>query len=219
MILKKWYNGRDKYRKKVWGNEEMRSRKQRKAVQSALMTAAMAVLSQITVPIPLSLVPFTGSLIGVYLCAVLLDKGAAFLSQILYLVLGLIGLPVFAGFKGGIGVLFGATGGFLLAFPLMSFFSAWLLEKWTVHSFFRTFLALLPSLGGGYFLGGFFYAKVAGIGVWEAWMVSVIPFAGWDFLKIALVAGLAEALAVPLGKAEAASRYLQKPAKKKKQHG
>ena len=95
------------------------SEKTKKLTTCALMAALMAVCSQIAIPLP-GRVPLTLSLVGVYLPGIFLEPGWALASQCVYLALGLCGLPVYAGFSSGAGVLFGLTGGYLFIFPVMA---------------------------------------------------------------------------------------------------
>ncbi len=91
--------------------------------RAALLTALLAVSAYITIPIgPVSL---TLQTLMINMAAILLTPAESFASVLVYILLGAIGLPVFAGGKGGFGVLFGPTGGYILAFlisaPLMSY--------------------------------------------------------------------------------------------------
>jgi len=80
------------------------------------LTAAGAYMA-----IPLPLVPMTLQTLFLYIAAGLLGGPLGALSQIIYLILGIIGLPVFAGGKAGIGVLFGPTGGYLIGFVIAAY--------------------------------------------------------------------------------------------------
>ena len=82
----------------------------------AFFAALTAICSQIQIPLPY--VPINLALFSVHLCGLLLGSKRAVLSQSVFLLLGLIGLPVFAGFKGGPGVLFGKTGGYIIGYLL-----------------------------------------------------------------------------------------------------
>ena len=84
----------------------------------AISTAFLAVASQLTIPLPL--VPLTLQTLAVGIIATLLKPLDSILAICLYLVLGAIGVPVFAGGAGGFGVILGATGGFLIGFLLQS---------------------------------------------------------------------------------------------------
>lgn len=88
------------------------------AILAALMAAITAVCSLIAIPNPLVHVPFTLQVFAVCLTGLVLPPGWAFAAQIVYLFLGVIGVPVFAGGAAGAGVLFTVTGGFLWAYPL-----------------------------------------------------------------------------------------------------
>ena len=98
-------------------------------VFTALFAALTAVCAVIAVPMPMTTVPVSLLVLGVFLTGALLEKKLAFLAELIYLLVGAAGLPVFSGFSSGIGVLFGPTGGYLLASPLMAFLIAWIIES------------------------------------------------------------------------------------------
>jgi len=85
-----------------------------------ILTAVTAVLAQIAIPLPFTPVPISFGLIAVYITGILLKPNHAILTQICYLLLGAVGVPVFGNFRGGIGALFGPTGGYLLVYPFMA---------------------------------------------------------------------------------------------------
>ena len=84
----------------------------------AISPASLAVASQLTIPLPL--VPLTLQTLAVGIIATLLKPLDSILAICLYLVLGAIGVPVFAGGAAGFGVILGPTGGFLIGFLLQS---------------------------------------------------------------------------------------------------
>lgn len=84
-------------------------------VYVAVFTAIIAVLAQISIPLGV-IVPFTLQTLGVFLASAMLGWKRGTLSVILYVLLGVIGLPVFAGFSGGVSALFGPTGGYIIGF-------------------------------------------------------------------------------------------------------
>lgn len=90
-----------------------------KYIYAGLFAAVLAVLSQLAIPMP-GAVPLTLQTFGVALCAYVLGWKLGTLSYLVYFLLGLAGVPVFSNFTGGIGKLFGPTGGFLLGFFLLS---------------------------------------------------------------------------------------------------
>ncbi len=86
-----------------------------KTVMTGVCAALLAVLSQISIPLPTG-VPITLQTFAVALCGYILGPALGALSVLVYLALGAIGLPVFAGFSGGIGAFAGMAGGFLWGF-------------------------------------------------------------------------------------------------------
>jgi biotin transport system substrate-specific component len=85
-----------------------------------VFTAMTAVFSQIVVVLPFIPVPISFGQVSVYICGMLLLPSRAMLAQVCFLLLGAVGLPVFGEFKGGLGALFGPTGGYLLTYPIMA---------------------------------------------------------------------------------------------------
>lgn len=80
----------------------------------AFGAAIIAVLAQITIPLPL--VPITGQTLAIGLVVTILGVKLGSLSVLLYILLGAVGLPVFTSFSGGLGVLVGPTGGYIVGF-------------------------------------------------------------------------------------------------------
>ncbi|MDD2495464.1 MAG: biotin transporter BioY [Tissierellia bacterium] len=85
-----------------------------------LFTAVTAILSQIAIPLP-SGVPITLQTFTIALCGYVLGSKNGPLSILIYILLGALGVPVFANFKAGIGVLFGVTGGFIWGFIILAY--------------------------------------------------------------------------------------------------
>ena len=163
----------------------------RELARCGLFTAAMAVLSQIVVPLPG--VPFNLGVLGVFLCGGLLRPGAALFTLLAYLLLGAAGAPVFAGFQGGPAALFGPTGGFLLAYPLMALFIALLLRapgRSGRPGRRACFLAMAASLLPCYLLGAAWFALYTGRTLAAAAAAACLPFLPFDLLKALLAARL-----------------------------
>ena len=99
-------------------------------IQNLTLTALMAAILCIAGPIviPIGMVPMSFANMAIYLTILLLDKKKAIISVILYLFIGFIGLPVFSGFTGGVGKLFGPTGGYLMGYLVMSLIAGKILE-------------------------------------------------------------------------------------------
>lgn len=86
----------------------------------AIMTAITVVMAQISIPMPMG-VPMTMQTFAITLAGVILGSKKGGLSILVYVLLGAIGVPVFAGFSGGVQNLIGPTGGFIISFPIMAY--------------------------------------------------------------------------------------------------
>lgn len=101
-------------------NETVKSRMStRDIVLIGMFAALLAAFSQISLPMPTG-VPITIQAFGVALVGVVLGWKRALFSTIVYILLGAVGLPVFANFQGGLRVITGLTGGYILAWPVMA---------------------------------------------------------------------------------------------------
>lgn len=85
-----------------------------------LFTAVIVIMAQIVIPMPLG-VPMTMQTFAITLVGMILGSKNGASSSLIYILLGAIGLPVFANFTGGWQSFFGPTGGFILSFPLMAY--------------------------------------------------------------------------------------------------
>ena len=147
----------------------------------------MAVCAWISIP---AAVPFTLQTFAVFCSLGVIGGKRGTIAIVVYLLLGALGLPVFAGFGGGVGVLLGVTGGYLLGFILMGLVY-WLGERLTkggrIIQIASMVLGLLLcyAFGTAWFL--FVYARQTspvGLGTALAW--CVLPFILPDLLKLAL---------------------------------
>ena len=155
----------------------------------AALTAVGAFISIPLQPVPLSLQTLFTLLSGMILGSAM---GAS--SQIIYVLLGIIGLPVFAGFKAGIGILFGPTGGFLFGFIISAFFMGKIIElKKEKNIFYYLFAGLIGS-GIIYIFGITQLSLVTGMGIKKAIIVGMLPFLPGDILKIIAASFIANKL-------------------------
>jgi biotin transport system substrate-specific component len=151
----------------------------------------VALCARVTIPLmPLTPVPLTVQNLGVLLVGLLLGSRRGFAALILYLVEGMVGLPVFnpTG-PGGVAQLFGVTGGFLLVYPFVAFLAGYVFER-GARTFARAALAgflaeILLFTGGLAWLYVFTHslAKAAYIGLY--WFVAA------EVLKVMFAAGIA----------------------------
>lgn len=163
----------------------------KKMVLVALFAAVLAVLAQVSIPTPWG-IPITGQLLGVFLAGAVLGGRLGFLTMVVYLFLGAFGLPVFAQAKGGLPVILGPTGGYLLGFALGVFILGRIVEASSKAGTARLAAGMLICLLVAYGLGTLQFALVTGRTFGEAVMLAVIPYLPFDLVKVAI--------AVPLGK-------------------
>ncbi len=151
----------------------------------ALMAALTAVCSWITVPF--SLVPFTLQTFAVFFALSLLGGKRGTCVIVLYLCLGLVGLPVFAGFSGGIGPLLGPTGGYLIGF-LGTGLVYWAVTARLGDSLPVKLAALVLGLAVCYLFGTLWFVRVySEPTTWPAALaMCVLPFIPVDLVKLAL---------------------------------
>lgn len=172
--------------------------------RTALMAAFTAVAAQIT--IPLEPVPFTLQVLAVVLTGLLLGPRYGALAMAIYVLVGAIGVPVFAGFRGGLGIVFGDTGGYLLAYPLAAAVAG--LAAGTVANSTRRRGLVAGLLWGTvalaviYALGATWLAFLANLSLRAALAAGVLPFVPFDLIKV----GLATLVAVAVAPAIATSR-------------
>ena len=155
----------------------------------AALTAVGAFISIPLYPVPLSLQSLFTLLAAMILGSVM---GAS--SQIIYVLLGVIGLPVFAGFKAGIGILFGPTGGFLFGFIISAYIIGKIVELKKEKNIFYYFLAGIIGTIIIYIIGITQLSLVTGIGVKKAITVGMLPFLPGDILKIIAASFIARKL-------------------------
>ncbi len=156
-------------------------------VYIALFAVLIALCSWISIP---STVPFTLQTFGVFMAVGVLGGRRGTCAVLIYILLGAVGLPVFAGLTGGPGVLLGTTGGYIVGF-LFSALTMWAIEKMLGRSTPVQILSMAAGLLVCYAFGTVWfmvlYARTSGsIGVLTALSWCVIPFIIPDLIKIAL---------------------------------
>ena len=162
----------------------------------ALMAAVTCILGPLSLPI--GPVPISLTTMVLYFTAVLLGWKKGTISCLLYLLIGLVGIPVFAGFSGGIGVLFGTTGGYILGF-LFSGLLYWLITHFLGTKLPVMIAAMALGLIVCYTFGTVWFiqvytSKVESIGLMAALGWCVFPFILPDCVKIALAILIAKRL-------------------------
>ena len=115
----------------------------KKLVLALGMAALTGLVAQVRIPLPWTVVPITGQTFAVLLAGVLLGRRWGGISLGIYAGLGAIGLPWFAGWSGGLGVLTGATGGYIIGFILAALFLGHFTDKYIRSRSFFSMLGLM----------------------------------------------------------------------------
>jgi biotin transport system substrate-specific component len=149
----------------------------------ALGAALITVCAWITVPFT---VPFTMQLFAVFFVLTVLGGRNGTIAVAVYLLLGAVGIPVFAGFKAGFGVLIGMTGGYLVGMLLIGLVY-WLMTAFLKSSVWTELAAFLIGLLLCYAFGTFWFTMLNGEKSFGAsLMICVVPFIVPDLLKLGL---------------------------------
>ena len=163
--------------------QELQKNKTYALTATALMTAVTCILAPLSVPIgpvPISLTNFV-----IFLSLYLLNWKKGTLSLLIYLLLGLAGLPVFSGFAGGIAKLAGPTGGYIIGFIPMAIVAGIIIDKF--HQRWIQIVAMIIGTAICYAFGTVWFCFQSGYTVAAALAVCVIPFIPADLIKIVIV--------------------------------
>ena len=165
-----------------------------RAVQAAsvlFMTALTAAAAQISIPLPFTQVPFTFQPVVVLLAGLTLGSRLGMASQVLYLALGIAGLPVFAAsatLPPGALRLLGPTGGYLMAYPFAAMLTGYLAERGADRRYATSFVAMLAGLAVIYAFGAAWLGLSVGLS--QAVALGIAPFVLADVVKLLAAAGV-----------------------------
>lgn len=171
----------------------MKNRPLYRLSRSGLFAAIICVCSFICIPI--GPVPVTAALLVVILSGVVLSPLEAVAATVVYVVIGALGLPVFSGGGGGIGILFGPTGGYIWSYPLL----ALIVSLFAIINFKNKFLKYLMAFVGSligmavcYLCGTLQYMAVCNTSLTTALITCIFPFMPIDIIKslIAILIGM-----------------------------
>lgn len=152
-------------------------------VLCSLLAALTAICAWIAIPLPG--ISFTMQTFAVLLTLGLLGGRWGSVSILLYLLLGIVGLPVFSGFRGGAAALLDPTGGFLWGFPVCG------LVYWAVEKLGRL-PAMVAGMAACYVCGSWWFSIYAGVSMTVAAMACVLPWLIPDGIKLALAYTMAK---------------------------
>lgn len=168
----------------------------------ALFSALQCIISPFAIVFPFSPVPLSLATLMLYLSPYILGKKNSVISCGIYLLIGLVGVPVFSGFTGGIGKVLGPTGGYMLGYLFLTFISGWFIEKWSAGSTKKGISERRRLDNGAYYLmqslgmilgtmvcyvfGSLWLAYQSQMSFTAALTVGVLPFIPGDIIKILL---------------------------------
>ena len=160
-------------------------------VLCAFCAAVTCILAPLSVPlageVPISLATF-----AVLLSGILLGGKLGALSQIVYVLLGSVGLPVFAGWTGGIGITLGITGGYIIGYIPMAFIAGLLYHRFGrqgsgARKYAVMFVSMILATAALYILGTAWFIAHTKMSLGASMAACVIPFLPGDLIKIAAV--------------------------------
>ena len=149
-----------------------------------LFTAVIVIMAQIVIPMPFG-VPFTMQTFAITLAGIVLGSKNGSIASIIYVMLGAIGLPVFANFTGGWQSIAGPTGGFILSFPLMTYvigLGVELRSQWKGFSIVALVLGTCLNL----FCGALMFSAITGSPLVAAVTACIVPFIPATVIKAVL---------------------------------
>ena len=162
----------------------MRDKKLHFLVQSALFAAIIAVLAQLSIPLPNG-VPITLQTFAIALCGFFLGI-KAIVPVVIYVLIGAVGMPVFSSLKGGIGAITGATGGFIIGFiPMSKLFK--IRDFKNISSIIKIIISIIISLIGlavCHYMGAIHFAKFTNKAFADVLPLVSYPFIVKDVLSI-----------------------------------
>lgn len=145
--------------------------------------AILAVFSQFSIPIPFSTVPITLQIPAVILISLIYNQKQSFLSVIIFILLGAVGLPVFANLHGGLNVVLGPTGGYIIGFPLMALIIGYS-KKY--NNLLLSFILSYVAIGVDYLIGVLQLSFVANLSIPAALAAGLYPFIIKDIIVVFL---------------------------------
>ena len=170
-------------------------------VLMALFPGITCVLAPLSVPI--GPVPISLTNLVIYFSIFILGWRRATITYLVYLLIGMAGLPVFSGFESGVGKFAGPTGGYLVGFILMTIVSGLFIQVRADKAWLRnviSFTGMVVGTAVAYVFGTVWFCFSTGSGVWAALLICVFPFIIGDIVKMALAIAVAPVIAARIEK-------------------
>lgn len=156
----------------------------------ALMTALTCILGPLSIPLPFSPVPISFTNLVLYFSVFILGRKFSTISYIVYLLIGLAGLPVFSGFSGGPTKVAGPTGGYLIGFLFLTWIAGFFVEHFKGKLIFAVAGMVLGTIVC-YIFGTIWLSMQLNIGFVAGLGVGVFPYIPGDLVKIIMACVIA----------------------------
>ena len=150
-----------------------------------VMTAVICILAPFSLPI--GPVPISFTNLAIYIALYVLGMKRGTISYLIYLLIGLVGVPVFSGFTGGPQKLFGPTGGYLIGFIFLALIMGFALDHFD-RKLVPTIIGMIIGMAVCYAFGTVWLAKLLSLSFKEGLMMGVIPYLPGDAAKIIIAA-------------------------------
>lgn len=163
----------------------------RQMTLTGLMAAIICILGPLALSIPISPVKISLCTMAIYFVVSVLGMKLGTLSVIIYILLGLAGVPVLSGFTAGASTLFGPTGGYMIGYIFMALICGFFVDRWC-NKIIVCFLGMILGTAVLYLFGTIWLAYQMSLTFPQALTMGVIPFIAGDLVKlvIALLVGL-----------------------------
>lgn len=148
-----------------------------------LMAAVICVLGPLALNIPVSPVPISLGTLAIYFVMSVLGMKLGTLSVVIYILLGLVGVPVFAGFTAGPGKLFGPTGGYIIGYIFMALICGFFVDKFG-QKLPLYFLGMVLGTAVCYLFGTIWLGYQLEKSFTEALAIGVLPYIPGDLIKL-----------------------------------
>ncbi|SHJ35012.1 biotin transporter BioY [Propionispora hippei] len=163
-------------------------------IYAAMFAALISVLGFLSIPLPFSPVPVTGQSLGVMLAGSILTARQANMALFTFLLLGIAGVPVFAGGTAGVGILLGPRGGYLLGFWAAAILIA-LMRRQNGKLWHLALANIAGGIGLVYILGVCWLSTITGMPLAKAITVGALPYIPGDLFKVVIATLVGSAVA------------------------
>ena len=153
-------------------------------VETALCAALICALSPFSIPLPFSPVPISLTIFAIYIALYALGMKWGTVACLLYILLGLVGIPVFASFTSGPGKLFGPTGGYIIGYIFVALIAGFFIDKFPKKIYLHV-IGMILGVFICYTFGTLWFVHVmSDYTIAAALSLCVIPFIPADVVKI-----------------------------------